>query len=445
MDIATIFGIFIGVLVVLIAVGGEAVGLYDGAALLLVAGGGFAATCIAFSPREIAAIFRLIKPVFFAKVAFPGELVDRMVRLAETARRRGILALESAANELDDRFLSTGLRLAVDGTEPKLIQPIMEREIHYLEQRHRLGQRVMRTLGHYWMIFGVVGALVELGLHAESAGAGIALVEQAALPLLYGALLAGLIGLPFASKLATYSEQEMLAKRMIVEGIISIQAGDHPRIIEHKLSVFLAPPMRPESEAEKGDQAPVPAPAGDEMGAEEIAEFVAQQEGWILRLIREAVAHRAAGPEQQAAVEEMVEKVARKEMTLVSLLAVLNQEIRQEILQPLINPPPPLIDRVYPTEGTFGFEDIGRLSDPEIQRLMREIDQRDLVLALKGARAEISEKFLSNMSERVRTFILEEISYLGPVKPAEVLMAQAQIVGQMLRLAAQGKITTTGD
>ena len=98
-----------------------------------------------------------------------------------------------------------------------------------------------------------------------------------------------------------------------------------------------------------------------------------------------------------------------------------------------------------PAEGKFGFEDIGRLSDQEIQRLLREIDQRDLVLVLKGARAEVREKFLRNMSERVRTFILEEVSCLGPVKPAEVLMAQAQIVGQMLELAALGQITTTGD
>ena len=124
-------------------------------------------------------------------------------------------------------------------------------------------------------------------------------------------------------------------------------------------------------------------------------------------------------------------------MPLVALLAMLSRSVRDEVLHQIKHPPPPLIEQA-PSQG-FSFEDIGKLSDREIQVLLREVDQKDLVMALKGASDELKEKILGNMSERVRTFITEEMSFMRP-RPEDVLMTQARIVAQVFQLWGRGQI-----
>ena len=116
---------------------------------------------------------------------------------AETARREGILALEPAAQEMKDPFMATGIRLAVDGTEPELVQSILATELHFIDERHKQGQKLVKTLGVNWVIFGAVGALLVLVLRPGAAGTGLDLVSQASQPLLYGLLLTGLLSVSF--------------------------------------------------------------------------------------------------------------------------------------------------------------------------------------------------------------------------------------------------------
>jgi len=141
--------------------------------------------------------------------------------------------------------------------------------------------------------------------------------------------------------------------------------------------------------------------------------------------------------EQKARLEEAVDKVERGEMALVALLAVLEDKALFEILYKNEIPQTPLVENTL--SPGFSFEDIAKLTDQEIQRLLREVSQKDQVMALKGASDELMEKILGNMSERVRSFIESEVAFAHP-GPEDVLVAQARIVRQVFQLTGQGKI-----
>ena len=431
MDIATILGLAVGILVVLKTAGGVA-GLYEGTTLLLVVTGGIAAILIAFPVREVLNVFAVVRNVFFTQVVSPPLLIERVVEFATTARSKGILAMETALHKDDDAFLAQGVILAVDGTEPDLIMDILETELQFIEVRHRRSQDLLERLGRYWGLFGGVGAL--LVLVQGSGGTGATLVGQAALPLLYGALLYGLVGGPFGRKLQAYSQNEILVKRMTIEGIMSIQSGDNPRIVEHKLSVFIQPKHRPSGE--KPRPTPPPPPVEDHT-REELEKFTAEKQDLVLRLVREAVQAHATEAEQKAKVEEAAVKVERGEMSLVALLALFSGDVRNEILHKIRHPSPPLVAQA-PSQD-FSFEDIAQLTDREIQMLLREVDQKDLVMALKGASDTLKEKVFGSMSRRVRTFIQEEMSY-EHFQAEDVLEMQARIVAQVFQLWGRDRI-----
>jgi chemotaxis protein MotA len=184
---------------------------------------------------------------FFNKSLPPAELIEKIVGFAETARREGILALEQAAREIEDPFMGTGIQLAVDGTEPELIQTILETELAFIEERHKQGANIFVFMGSAGPAFGMIGTLVGLVNMLQnlddpaSIGPGMA---TALITTFYGAVMANLIFIPFAGKLSIRSAEEILSKRMIMEGIMSIQSGDNPRIVEQKLNTFIAPKLR---------------------------------------------------------------------------------------------------------------------------------------------------------------------------------------------------------
>ena len=187
-----------------------------------------------------------------------ADIDEVFVVLAETARREGILSLEAAIEEGDDPFLSTGVRLAVDGTEPDLIMDILETELQFVEERHKEGQEIIANMGNAAPAFGMIGTLIGLVIMLKNMDDPAAIGPGMAIALLttmYGAILANIIFGPISAKLKRYSSKEVLAKRMIIEGIMSIQSGDNPRIVEHKLSVFLSPKVRPNSESEEREAA----------------------------------------------------------------------------------------------------------------------------------------------------------------------------------------------
>ncbi len=253
MDITTVVGLVAGFTLIIMGIfnGGALINFFDVPSLLITIGGTLAATMVCYPLNQIVGIVAVMQKTFFHKSIPPTELIEKIVGFAETARREGILALEQAVQEIDDAFMGSGIRLAVDGTEPELIQTILETELSFVDERHKSGAGVFDFMGSAGPAFGMIGTLVGLvnmlqNLDDPSAiGPGMA---TALITTFYGAVTANLIYIPFAGKLKVRSAEEGLQKRMIMEGIMSIQSGDNPRIVEQKLNVFIAPNLRSSSE-----------------------------------------------------------------------------------------------------------------------------------------------------------------------------------------------------
>jgi len=251
MDIATIVGFIAAVTCLMVGIGSNLASMIDPPSMIIVIGGTLSATLIANPLQQVIGLIGVIKCAILTNVPVPTIIIERIVGFAETARREGILALEQAIEEGDDPFLSTGVRLAVDGTEPDLIMDILETELQFVQERHEQGQTIIANMGNAAPAFGMIGTLIGLVIMLKNMDDPAAIGPGMAIALLttmYGAILANIIFGPISAKLKVYSSKEVLAKRMIIEGIMSIQSGDNPRIVEHKLSVFLPPKMRPNSE-----------------------------------------------------------------------------------------------------------------------------------------------------------------------------------------------------
>ncbi len=249
MDLASIIGLAAGLGFVLFGVlsGGSIITFINIPSMLIVGGGTMGATLLNYPLSEVIGVIKVVKKAFLHTEESPVGIIETLVSFAETARREGILSLEQKAASLDDEFLKKGINLAVDGTEPEYIKEIMTTETNFISERHRIGAGIFDSMGSYAPAFGMIGTLIGLinmlvKLDDPSTiGAGMAL---ALITTLYGALAANLIFLPIAGKLRARSTDELLIKELCIEGIMSIQSGDNPRIVEGKLKAFLSPSMR---------------------------------------------------------------------------------------------------------------------------------------------------------------------------------------------------------
>lgn len=249
MDIATFGGIIAGIVLLgwAMASGSSLLIFWNPPSLMITVGGTFAATLINYPLRQMLGVVGVLKNAFFKKAMDPSEVISILVSFAEKARREGLLALEDDAQQLEDGFLQKGIQLVVDGTDPELVRSILETELAFLEDRHKAGQGIFETMGALAPAFGMIGTLIGLiqmlkNLDDPSAiGPGMAV---ALLTTFYGALMANLIFIPIAGKLKVKSAEEVLLKEVMIEGILSIQSGDNPRIVEEKLKAFLAPKTR---------------------------------------------------------------------------------------------------------------------------------------------------------------------------------------------------------
>lgn len=256
MDIATIIGLVSGSALILWAIMSKSsLSVFiDGGSIAIVVGGSIAAVLIAFPLKNVLSVTNVLRKTLFAKFPSPNDLIADLVRYAEVARRDGILALEGVAAEASDPFVQGGIQMAVDGTDPALVEQMLEGEVEALAERHENGKALLDTLGKYGPAFGMIGTLVGLVIMLQNMddpakiGPGMAI---ALLTTLYGSMLANLVALPLADKLAVRSKEELLLKAIIIRGIMAIQSGDNPRIVEQKLKTFLPPKMRGESSDEK--------------------------------------------------------------------------------------------------------------------------------------------------------------------------------------------------
>jgi chemotaxis protein MotA len=214
---------------------------------MITVGGTVAATLINYPLHEILGVIGTVRNAFAFEHQTPTAMIETLVTYATKARREGILTLETELESVADPFLVRGVRLAIDGTAPELIKDILTTELSYVENRHSLGQGIFMMMGTYAPAFGMIGTLIGLISMLRSLddpsniGQGMA---TALITTFYGALMANLIFLPIAGKLKTRTRSEILIKEVIIEGILSIQSGDNPRIVEQKLKAFISPKLR---------------------------------------------------------------------------------------------------------------------------------------------------------------------------------------------------------
>jgi chemotaxis protein MotA len=225
----------------------------DPPAIMMVFGGAIAVALVGYPLKQVLNIFAILKKPFFSKAENPVELIDELVGLAETARKDGLLALENKTKEIRNPFITLGIQLSVDGTRAEVVEEIMRTEIEALEVRHKECKKILELIGRCGPAFGMIATLLGLILmlgnldNPDTIGPSMAV---ALIGTLYGAVMANLVCIPLGEKLSFMSNEEVLLKRIILKGILSIQAGDNPRIVRQKLDTFVPPKLRQQPEAE---------------------------------------------------------------------------------------------------------------------------------------------------------------------------------------------------
>lgn len=250
MDIGTIGGLVVGLgLIVwsIIFAKSPLTAFYDIPSVIIVVGGTFAAIFIAFPMKSVLNLGAVFGKAAGGTSINPVEIIIKIIELANVARREGLLALEEAVGQVKDDFLKKGVMLIVDGTDPELVKSILETELSYIEVRHAEGKGLFDTIGSLGPAFGMIGTLIGLVIMLNNLSDPSSIGPSMAVALIttfYGSVIANLFCIPVSKKLSAKSAEEVLAREIMIEGLLSIQAGENPRIIEEKLKAFLAPNVR---------------------------------------------------------------------------------------------------------------------------------------------------------------------------------------------------------
>ena len=254
MDLSTIVGFVLAFGLMALAMGSGIPSFINIPSALIVVGGTIGAALVHYRFPQMLGAIGVAKNAFFYKPSSPTELIGTLVEFANQARREGILALESAAEGVEDPFLKRALQLAVDGHEVSAIESILSNEVDQLKERHRLGADIFTALGSYAPALGMIGTLVGLVMMLQSMDDPSTIGPSMAVALIttfYGAVLANLVFAPIAGKLRARSQEEVLYKELTMEGVLSISLGDNPRIVEQKLTSYLEPRLREAVEESK--------------------------------------------------------------------------------------------------------------------------------------------------------------------------------------------------
>ncbi|MCA0982456.1 flagellar motor protein MotP [Halobacillus yeomjeoni] len=247
-DLMTPIGLTVGFAMVMFGIMSSAgfggiVSFIQASSIAIVIGGLIAAILVNFNISEVKLTFKVTKEAFKQNDMNLRELIALFVKLSERARREGLLALESEIEGVDDPFIKKGILLAVDGIEPEVITDIMNAEILAVEERHQRGRAIIEKAGEYAPAWGMIGTLIGLVLMLQSLSTPETLGPKMAVALLttfYGTLLANLFFIPMAGKLENKTDQEIFMKQVIIEGVIGVQSGQNPKVLEEKLSAFLS-------------------------------------------------------------------------------------------------------------------------------------------------------------------------------------------------------------
>lgn len=257
MDPGTLIGIvvaFVALLVAMIMEGGDPMAVLLIPALLIVFGGTFGATLAGGNVKDFTSGFAQARRALFSKPGTSDDTVRTLVSFAERARRDGLLALEETAKGIEDPFLRKGIELAVDGTDPEELRDILESEIAAKRKQDKGGASVFKDMGGYAPTMGIIGTVIGLVHVLENLSDPDQLghlIAGAFVATLWGVLSANAVWLPIARKLDRISSLEITHMELLLEGIMAIQAGSNPRVIEQKLLSFLPAKERDAFEREQ--------------------------------------------------------------------------------------------------------------------------------------------------------------------------------------------------
>lgn len=250
MDIGTLAGLAIAVVAIFLSIimgGGDPAALINVPSILVVFGGTAGAIIASFPLANVLKVHTVVLKSVFGVPGDPAKTIKDLVGYAEVARREGILSLENHVEDMDDPFIVRGIKMAVDGTDPELIRTILDTELEALMDRHAQGKAILDTVGRMAPAFGMIGTLMGLifmlqNMDDPSAiGPGMAV---ALITTMYGALIANVVTGPLAEKLGANDTEEVLLKTIVIAGVMSIQSGDNPRVVESKLLTYLPPAKR---------------------------------------------------------------------------------------------------------------------------------------------------------------------------------------------------------
>jgi len=253
LDIATLAGLVLGVVMVIFGIvssgGVAAMANFIDVPSVIITIGGSLSSCLACN--KMADFIGGLKGITLAinepKVVSPADSISQIINLANISRKEGILALEEAAHSIDDEFLKKGINLVVDGTDPELVRAILETDLDNMESRHKVVINFWSKwgeMGPAWGMIGTLVGLVNMLKNLEDASTIGPNMAVALLTTLYGSLIANWLTGPIGNKLGVNSGLETMSKSITVEGLLSIQAGENPRVIEEKLKSFLPPSAR---------------------------------------------------------------------------------------------------------------------------------------------------------------------------------------------------------
>ncbi|MEG0963681.1 MAG: motility protein A [Lachnospiraceae bacterium] len=253
MDIGSLLGLIIGVGMFVFGVASGDLGFaamgnfYDLPSVLITIGGSMAGVLSAHKLEDFIGGLKSFTLIFKENKTDIGEVIKNIIDLSNIARKEGLLALEEAANGIEDEFLKKGVMLVVDGTDPELVRGILETDLSCIEARHKTAigfWEKWAELGPAWGMIGTLIGLINMLKKLDDPSSIGPNMSVALITTLYGSLLANWLCTPVATKLKVNNDIEVRIKEVTVEGLLSIQAGENPRVIEEKLKSFLSPKMR---------------------------------------------------------------------------------------------------------------------------------------------------------------------------------------------------------
>ena len=244
MDFGTLIGFILACVLIAFGMGSYVSAFTDIPSLLIVVGGTTGTVLMSFPISTLKGIGGILKKAIFASPPQFQSVFATIMEFASRARREGLLSLEGVENDTDDVFFIKGINMAVDGLEVSIIEETLQNQLSSTEDRHKTGYTVFMTIAALAPAMGMIGTLIGLVIMLQNLSDPDAIGPSMAIALMttfYGAFIANVIALPIANKLQQRSEEEILAMRLVMEGILSIAVGDNPRIVENKLNSFLAP------------------------------------------------------------------------------------------------------------------------------------------------------------------------------------------------------------